>query len=45
MSNDVLVKAARAVNPKVKVIVKYPNWYEHFQGLGFDLDQSGAADF
>lgn len=28
---------AKAVNPKVKVIVKFPNWYEHFQGLGFNL--------
>jgi hypothetical protein len=26
------------VNPKVKVIIKYPNWYGHFQGLGFDLE-------
>jgi hypothetical protein len=26
------------VNPNVKVIIKYPNWYEHFQGLGFDLE-------
>jgi hypothetical protein len=25
------------VNPKVKVVVKFPNWYEHFQGLGFNL--------
>ena len=21
------------------MIIKFPNWYEHFQGLGFDLDQ------
>ena len=27
----------------VKVIIKYPNWYEHFQGLGFDLDARPAA--
>jgi hypothetical protein len=26
------------INPKVKVIIKYPNWYEHFQALGYDLD-------
>ena len=29
---------AKAVNPKVKVIIKYPNWYDHFQGLGFNLE-------
>ncbi len=29
---------AKAVNAAVRVIIKYPNWYEHFQGLGFDLE-------
>jgi hypothetical protein len=29
---------AKAVNPKVKVVIKYPNWYDHFQALGFDLE-------
>ncbi|MDR1938464.1 MAG: hypothetical protein LBQ73_08210 [Tannerellaceae bacterium] len=35
---NLVIKPARRVNPKVKVIIKYPNWYDHFQGLGFDLD-------
>jgi hypothetical protein len=35
---ELVVKAARRVNPKVKVIIKYPNWYGHFQGLGFNLE-------
>ncbi len=34
---ELVVGAAKAVNPRVKVIIKYPNWYEHFAGLGFDL--------
>ena len=34
-----VVRAAKAVNPRVKVIIKYPNWYEHFHGSGFDLEQ------
>lgn len=38
-AEDLLVKPARAVNPKVKMVIKFPNWYEHFQGLGYDLDQ------
>jgi hypothetical protein len=25
------------VNPNVKVTIKYPNWYDHFQALGFNL--------
>ena len=36
---DLIVGAAKAVNPKVKVTIKYPNWYEHFQAMGFDLDK------
>ena len=37
-AQSLVIGPARAVNPKVKVVVKYPNWYEHFQGLGFDLE-------
>lgn len=37
VSRDLVVGAARAVNPKVKMIIKFPNWYEHFQGNGYDL--------
>lgn len=36
---SLVIGPAKAVNPKVKVVIKYPNWYEHFQGLGFDLDR------
>ena len=34
---NLVVAPAKAVNPKVQVIIKYPNWYDHFQGLGFNL--------
>lgn len=37
-AGDLIVNPAKAVNPKVKVVIKYPNWYEHFQGLGFNLE-------
>ena len=36
---ELVVNPAKKVNPKVKVIVKYPNWYDHFQGLGFNLEE------
>jgi hypothetical protein len=36
-AKNLVVGAAKAVNPKCKVIIKYPNWYEHFPALGFDL--------
>jgi hypothetical protein len=36
-ASNLVVCPAHAVNPKCKVIIKYPNWYEHFPALGFDL--------
>jgi hypothetical protein len=39
VSLNLVVDPARAVNPKVKIIIKFPNWYEHFQGNGYDLGQ------
>jgi len=41
-AQSVIIKPAKAVNPKVKVVIKYPNWYEHFQGLGFNLEKEPA---
>lgn len=34
---NLVIDPAHKVNPNVKVIIKYPNWYDHFPGLGFDL--------
>ena len=39
VAQHVILGTARSVNPHAKVIIKYPNWYEHFQGTGFDLDR------
>jgi len=36
---QLVVEPAKKVNPKVKVIIKYPNWYDHFHGLGFNLEE------
>jgi hypothetical protein len=45
VSQDLVVGPAKAVNPKVKIIIKFPNWYEHFQGNGYDLaEQSRIFD-
>lgn len=35
---SLILEPAKAVNPNCKVVIKYPNWYEHFQGLGFNLE-------
>ena len=37
VGREMIVEPAHRVNPKCKVIIKYPNWYDHFHGLGFDL--------
>jgi hypothetical protein len=39
VSRELVEGAARSVNPKVKVIIKFPNWYPYFQANGYDLDQ------
>jgi hypothetical protein len=38
-AEELLVKPARAVNPSIKMVIKFPNWYEHFAGSGFDLEK------
>ncbi len=37
-SRDLLVGPARKVNPRVKMVIKYPNWYDHFQYSGYNLE-------
>ena len=39
VAKHLIIAQAHAVNPHAKVIIKFPNWYEDFQGLGFDLDK------
>ena len=39
---ELVVEPAKKVNPKVKVIIKYPNWYDHFHGSGFNLEEEPA---
>ena len=38
-AENLLVKPAKAVNPKVKMVIKFPNWYDHFQGSGYNLER------
>jgi len=41
-ATDLVLQPAKEVNPEVEVVIKYPNWYEHFQGLGFNLEDEPA---
>src|SRR5450759_919586 len=38
VSRNLLVGPARKVNPRVKMVIKYPNWYEHYQYSGYNLE-------
>ncbi|HUC86074.1 MAG TPA: hypothetical protein VL970_12830 [Candidatus Acidoferrales bacterium] len=38
LSRSQILGAARAVNPKVKIIIKYPQWYDDFQSRGYVVD-------
>lgn len=38
-AKELVINPAKKVNPDVEIIIKYPNWYEHFQGLGFNLEE------
>jgi hypothetical protein len=37
VSREHILKPAKAVNPKVKIIIKYPLWYDHFHERGYDV--------
>ena len=39
VSRDRILGPARAANPKVKVILKYPQWYDLFQERGYIVDK------
>ena len=44
-ARDLVLAPAKQENPRIRMIVKYPNWYEHFHGLGYDLaDEAHAFD-
>jgi hypothetical protein len=44
LSRHYILEAARKVNPKVKIIIKYPQWYDRFQERGYDVARE-SADF
>jgi hypothetical protein len=42
MSRENVLGAARRVNPKVKIILKFPQWYDKFQEPGYTVDKESA---
>ncbi len=44
-AQELVIGPAKSVNEDVDVVIKYPNWYDHFHGLGFNLkDQPAMFD-
>jgi hypothetical protein len=44
VSRQRILAPARAINPKVKIIIKYPQWYDQFHNRGYDVVRQ-TADF
>lgn len=42
VSRDRVLGPAHAVNPRVKVIIKFPQWYDRFQERGYVPDKQAA---
>lgn len=38
ISENIIIKTAKEVNPNCKTIIKFPNWYEHYQDAGYNLE-------
>jgi hypothetical protein len=43
ISQDCVLAAAKKVNPKVKLIIKYPQWYDMYQERGYDVKGETAS--
>ena len=44
LSRNYILGAARRVNPKVRIIIKYPQWYDSFHERGYDVERE-TRDF
>jgi hypothetical protein len=38
VSQNLVIEPAKSVNPQVNMIIKYPNWYDHFHFTGYNLE-------
>lgn len=39
VSENLIAKAAKAVNPNVKLVIKFPNWNEAYQASGYNTEK------
>jgi hypothetical protein len=38
VAQNLVIAPAKKANPRVRLILKFPNWYEHFSFLGYNLE-------
>ena len=43
VSEERVLAAAKRVNPKARLIIKYPQWYDDFHERGYDVARESAA--
>lgn len=44
VGTDWVMDEAKKTNPNVKVILKFPNWYEHYQASGYNIELGEIFD-
>jgi hypothetical protein len=42
LSESLFIDPARSVNPDIKMIIKYPQWYDRFHLFGYDVERKTA---
>lgn len=42
ISGSVFIDPAKSVNPDIKMIIKYPQWYDRFHLFGYDVESKTA---
>ena len=43
LAQDRVLAASKKINPKVRLIIKYPQWYDAYQVRGYDVGRESAA--
>jgi hypothetical protein len=39
VAKECIINPAKADNPQIKVVIKYPQWYDRFHVFGYDVEQ------
>lgn len=39
LSTEIFIKPAKEANPNIKMIIKYPQWYDRFHLFGYELER------